>query len=229
MDTMKIVAEIKETCTALESEKAKLVARVQKIEEELTDYYTAVQSLERQITVPVKEEKKERKIRSDARMLTYKGETKPIDAWAKQTGIDRTTISYRLNHGWSIKDTLEKKVRKNNGMLEYNGIKKPIKAWAKQVGIKEKSLRTRLYNGWTVEKALTTPVDSSKNWYAKKKAQAGKVFMYDSIGNVLRQFVGIGDAARSLNLPVTTIRKIIENVSKEDQIRCRNYYLAYAL
>jgi hypothetical protein len=45
--------------------------------------------------------------RSRVKMITYEGKTLCIKDWAVLTGIDRTTLSYRLGRGgWSIADAL---------------------------------------------------------------------------------------------------------------------------
>lgn len=38
--------------------------------------------------------------------LTYKGETRCISAWAEETGIGQSTLSYRIRHGWSVERAL---------------------------------------------------------------------------------------------------------------------------
>ena len=114
-------------------------------------------------------------------------------------------------------------------MYTHNGVTQPLSAWAKQTGINVKTLWHRLNSGWSIEDAFSKPTGNfGKRVYLNPRAQPHKVFAYDKYGNVIRQFVGIGDAARSLNIPVATIEKMIEHVPKEDQLRVRQYYLAYA-
>ena len=48
-----------------------------------------------------------------ARLITFQGRTMNICDWAKETGINRTTIQMRLDHlGWSVHDVLTTPVRK---------------------------------------------------------------------------------------------------------------------
>ena len=193
MDTMKMVAELKTACSALENEKSKLVARVKQIDDDLTAYHMAMDSLELTIrnsnklpvlntikTKPVVEKQK-RRSRKDAAVLDYNGSRKTIAEWSEETGISTYTIRYRLQHGWST----------------FEALSKPVDPVRSEAG--------------------------KRNQYAKPQ----KVFAYDQHDNVIRQYVGVGEASRDLNLPVTTVEKLIEHVPKEDQIRCRNYYLAY--
>lgn len=39
-------------------------------------------------------------------LITYDSKTQCLSAWSKDTGLSRQTIRYRLNHNWSVKDTL---------------------------------------------------------------------------------------------------------------------------
>lgn len=111
-------------------------------------------------------------------------------------------------------------------MIEYNGERKSVSAWAKQLGLSTQTLSKRLNQGWPISKAFSAKKYRGGKSAKQKKSQ--KVFMYDSYGNVIRQFSGgLGEASRDLKLPVSTIEKIIANMSKEDQLRVRNYYLAY--
>lgn len=44
--------------------------------------------------------------RRSNRLLTIDGETKTLIEWAEQSGIRHNTISYRIKHGWSVKDAI---------------------------------------------------------------------------------------------------------------------------
>ena len=41
-----------------------------------------------------------------AKLLSFKGETLPLAAWARKTGLGRGTINYRLSLGWSVEKAL---------------------------------------------------------------------------------------------------------------------------
>jgi hypothetical protein len=40
------------------------------------------------------------------KMLKFNGETKCLSEWAEVTGFNKSTIAYRLNHGWSVEKAL---------------------------------------------------------------------------------------------------------------------------
>lgn len=44
--------------------------------------------------------------RSNNRLLTYKGKTQCITAWASEIGLNRTTLRKRLDLGWSLEKAL---------------------------------------------------------------------------------------------------------------------------
>ena len=113
-------------------------------------------------------------------------------------------------------------------MVEYNGVTQSITAWANQLGISTKAIRGRMAKGWPMNKVMD-PKRYPSGRKPKAKQKPSKVFAYDSHGNIIRQYVGIGDASRSLNMPESTVKKIIEKMSKEDQLRVRDYYLAYVV
>ena len=50
--------------------------------------------------------------RSTSAFVEYKGERKTVTQWSRITGLQASTIYYRLKHGWSVEDALEKPLRK---------------------------------------------------------------------------------------------------------------------
>lgn len=188
MNTLKMITEIKSTCANLESEKNALMVRVREIDDRLTAYKMAIDSLE--LTIP------------DNREVVDRKEDKPIGEVPGKYG--RRTV------------------------LEYNGKSKTLSEWAQDLNMTPDGILYRLNNGWSINDALTCNRQPGKCNRKKQVSKSKKVFVYDAHGNVIRQYVGVGDAARNLNLPASTIEKIISQMPKDDQLRVRNYYLAYA-
>ena len=187
MNTLKIIAEIKQTCGVRESEKAELMTRVKEIEDRLTGYRMAVESLE--MTMPKAE---------------------PV----------APSIP-------TVQDAQEAPKRRKTGgrtpsLIEYNGERRTIAEWSDISGVNIKTLRHRLKNGWPMKDVL-----SNRN-FNRKKPSPSKVFAYDAHGNTVHQYMTIGAASKGLRLPESTIKAIIANMSKEDQLKSRSYYLAYA-
>lgn len=128
-----------------------------------------------------------------------------------------------------VKTTAEPKIpqkdRPHERMIEYKGKTQSVSAWAREIGIDPKTLHYRLNAGWPLYEAMQPGKHNNRK---KEHQKIRKIFSYDSHGNVIRQYTGVGDASRDLNLPESTVQKIIDKMTKEDQLRCRNYYLAYA-
>ena len=47
------------------------------------------------------------KLRPSAFLLTHNGITQSIGKWAKNRGISPSTLRYRLETGWTVRDALE--------------------------------------------------------------------------------------------------------------------------
>lgn len=51
--------------------------------------------------------------RRNNRMISCDGVTKTLSQWSDETGINRGTIQYRLNHGWTPEEAIHTKVGAN--------------------------------------------------------------------------------------------------------------------
>lgn len=87
-------------------------------------------------------------------LLTFKGKTRNIAFWAKETGINQRTIRSRVSQlGWTAEKALTKNTRKNR-ILFHNGKSMTLSQWASYVGIPKETLWSRLNRGWSAERAL---------------------------------------------------------------------------
>lgn len=184
MNTKRMIADISNAIEELVSEKTSLLDRIKAIDDNITAYRMAVESLELTIA---------KKLEPDAEKPE---ETPPVD--------DRFT-------------------RKT--IVEFAGRKQRLSAWAKEFHIHPDTLKYRMNMGMEIKTALSADVHLGKRL---SKAVPKKVFAYDPRGNVIRQYVNIGDAARDLKLDRTVIEKMLNDISIADQIASRNFYIAYA-
>jgi len=104
-----------------------------------------------------------------AKCWEYNGKIQPMSDWAKEFGIDQTTLNWRVtNLSWSLEQALLTPVAtnrkgENNPMYkhakryDYDGKSQPLSDWAKEYGINRNTLETRLRRGWSLERALLTP------------------------------------------------------------------------
>lgn len=73
--------------------------------------------------------------RDDNRLLTYRGKTLPLIAWAEKTKLSPETISERIRRGWSVDKALQAKVRQSMALVRWRGRLQTLKTWAKELGI----------------------------------------------------------------------------------------------
>lgn len=53
--------------------------------------------------------------KQQSRKISYNGEIKTIDQWAKQFNINRSTLTHRLNKGWTLKKAIETPIKNGSG------------------------------------------------------------------------------------------------------------------
>lgn len=92
--------------------------------------------------------------RSDNRLLTINGETKPLFLWAESSGIDRSILKDRLKRNWSIERLFEA-THDRSHLITYNNKTQSMTEWARELDIHPTTLAVRLFNGWSIEKAFS--------------------------------------------------------------------------
>jgi hypothetical protein len=90
--------------------------------------------------------------RRSARLLLFRGETKPLWEWAEITGLDRSTIEGRLGLGWPIERVLTEPLRWQT--VTFRGETLRLTEWARRLGISYYTLHRRLKDGCSVEEAF---------------------------------------------------------------------------
>lgn len=95
----------------------------------------------------------------DTTLLTMNGVTKPLQIWAKETGIHWNVIRMRVKHlGWSHEKALTTKDGSNRKLIEYQGRTQSLVDWCSELGLNYSRTRARLGQlGWSVEDAFTKP------------------------------------------------------------------------
>ena len=103
-----------------------------------------------------------RRVRSDADLLTFKGETLPLTAMARKYGIKRTTLRNRIQrHGWSVEKALTTPLQGNRArsrkpklFVPWKGRKVSLKELSNEVGVQSGIIYNRIYiYGWSLEQA----------------------------------------------------------------------------
>lgn len=111
-----------------------------------------------------------------SRYLTYNGRTQTISEWAKEYGINSSTLWHRaVGLGWPIEKALTKKVYKAK-KYKYKGRYYTVKQLIQFMRIKgetvsESSFRSRIQRGWDIDRVMTTAfgIKTKKTAVAKPK------------------------------------------------------------
>lgn len=205
MNTLKMISEIKSTCATLNTERADLASRIEEIDDLLTGYRMAIDALE---------------LTMNTRTQNVVKNPEPV---AELPRIATVTPE--------IPKAITKPEKYGNAtVLEHNGVSKTIKEWAKDIGMTPSGIVYRLNAGWKVEDALTHAAQPGVSTVPRKPKviAARKVCKCNALGDPIRQYVNVAAAASDLRMSETTVQKIIEHVSKSDQLKAHDYYLTYA-
>lgn len=93
--------------------------------------------------------------RSMSVKLTLDGRTMYMTEWAKELGIDKKTLSWRYNNGWSDEEILTRPRDYKENKLTLNGETHSMSEWSRITGIKVATISYRMRKDWSVEDALT--------------------------------------------------------------------------
>ena len=100
-------------------------------------------------------------------LLTFKGETMTMSAWAERIGCKYRALANRVAHGWSTERALTEPfddlcaARRSDPRREriaFNGESLLLVEWAERLGIRRNVLWHRIAAGWPIERALTAPI-----------------------------------------------------------------------
>jgi hypothetical protein len=91
-------------------------------------------------------------------LLTFEGQTKTLAQWARDVGISRQALNFRLKKGWSLKKVLSPKPQTNNSpklVITFAGKTQTIKEWSKETGVGPQAIYSRVFKlKWPIEQAL---------------------------------------------------------------------------
>ena len=122
-------------------------------------------SLERALLIPMATDKKGENSPKykHAKCYDYDGKSQPLSAWAKEYGINKTTLNSRVNEsGWLVERALTTPIV-DHKKVECFGKVHTMSDWAKEYGISAVVLNYRVnISGWSIERALTTPIKRKK-------------------------------------------------------------------
>lgn len=108
------------------------------------------------------------------KLLTHQGRTQCVAAWAREAGINATTIFARLKRGWELERVLTTKPATKSQRpkpsdrpgpissaasqeLTYDGRTQILLDWAAEMNVLPITILSRLKRGWPVADAITRP------------------------------------------------------------------------
>lgn len=96
-----------------------------------------------------------------SKLYSHNGVANSISEWARITGINYSTLRYRLTIlGWDIETALSCPAGDHATKYTDEVTNKSLilSEWAKRTGIARGTLVDRLSRGWTVHKTMSTPI-----------------------------------------------------------------------
>jgi len=89
----------------------------------------------------------------------YKNNSVTISELARQSGIHRRTLYWRLAHNWTLSASVSTPLQtRPNAEFSYGGQSLTLRSWAKVVNIPYKTLYNRvMFSKWDIKEALTVP------------------------------------------------------------------------
>jgi hypothetical protein len=85
--------------------------------------------------------------------ITFDGRTQNASAWAREIGISRHLLRWRLQC-WSLERALTTPKQPHGKLITHDGRTQYMAAWARDLGITSRGLRERLRRGEPLEMAL---------------------------------------------------------------------------
>lgn len=85
-------------------------------------------------------------------IVIYKGKEMTLSEVSEITGINRATLSSRLEKGLSIEEAIN--FKKTDLRLSFNGVEKTLKEWSAEFGINYRTIHGRYSKGWSAEEVL---------------------------------------------------------------------------
>ncbi|MEO9335962.1 hypothetical protein ABFT80_00815 [Mesorhizobium sp. SB112] len=107
--------------------------------------------------------------KTPARLITYRGESRTVTAWAKVIGISHSSLLARLSSGHSVEEALSPNFKRKPRRIAGNPFgrrakkytigseTKTIAQWASSIGVEPKTLAARMRKGRSLEVALAMP------------------------------------------------------------------------
>ena len=139
--------------------------------------------------------------RSSNHLITYNGKTMNMTQWAQEIGIDRKTLSDRIQSGWSVEKALTTPPKQcAPATLTWNGETHNYAEWSRITGISADTILKRVKKGLSPEEILTKPVGRG-------------LYTVNGVTNTVAGF------AKEYNIPEATVRgRLKQGMSLEEAL-----------
>jgi hypothetical protein len=102
-------------------------------------------------------------LKGGPKLVTWRGKTQSLKAWAEYAGIAPRTLTTRIKHGWSFGQAITRPKHQgkaaNDPVVKFKGKSKKLSVWCGLYAIRKKLVEARVRSlGWTFAKAITAPV-----------------------------------------------------------------------
>lgn len=100
------------------------------------------------------------------RMLTFQGRTQAASAWAEECGMTLSTLTSRLDRGWTVEKALTTPEGLKRGKwalqtkdrpIEFQGRTQTVEGWAKEFNLNLSTMIQRVWDRWPMERIAATP------------------------------------------------------------------------
>lgn len=100
-----------------------------------------------------------KRIRKDAKLVTYNGKTQTASQWAREIGLNESILINRLNRGMDVEKALTMPLQQRDKYVKINNKIQNVGQWLKENNLTKSIVKTRMQNGFSLEQALTVPVN----------------------------------------------------------------------
>jgi len=98
--------------------------------------------------------KQQARNKSNNTLMTHAGKTQTMQEWSEELGITSSTISWRLQRGWSDEQCLLGRPQKNGRFITYSGTTKNIMDWCTELKLNYTTVHRRFEKGWSDAECL---------------------------------------------------------------------------
>jgi len=94
--------------------------------------------------------------------ISVNGRTMTASEWERETGVNHTTIKWRLKRGVPASEAVSDKTNRCARMVTIGGVTKNVSQWARESGTQRATIALRLKKGWDAKEAVFAPLKKNQ-------------------------------------------------------------------